>query len=632
MAICVRGCASRRSNDRERRRTGTGAGAAHRRDPRLAKGLPPRSAGAGRARRDRSGHPGGIVRGADGPLGIGEDDAPQLDRRHRHADERLGACGGRRHRADERDPARLVAIADGGIHLPVLQFDAGPDRGGERGVAPSPHGPRTEGAHASRRRGFAPCRPFRPDGPHAAPAFRRAAAAGRHRPGHRGGSEDHRRGRAHRRPRPQERRGRARAPHHLERDAGKNHRDGDARSPRRRAREDPAAPRQGALDVTLAGLALRNAFLRNKTRAFLTILGTMVAALAFVFLRTVLAAWYASSDASAADRLVTRNAISITQFLPLSYRDRIANVEGVTKVTFSNWFGGVYKDKKNFFAQFAVDPKSALEVFSIRFVAGSKEDFLADRNSCIVGAGLAERFKFKVGDTIPLSSEIFPGDWRFKVAGIVEGTDDASIANTMYFQWQRLNEGLPAGIKDVVSVYTITVADAGRSPEVARKIDAMFANSDYETHTETERSFRLQFIQGSSAILYALEAVSGVILLIMALILGNTLAMGLRERTPELGAMRAIGFLPRHVGAISLAEGALLGLTGGALGVFFARPVLIGFGKALSSLGFLTGISFKPGTAALTVVCAAVIGALASAFPAWQAGRMQVVEALRRQE
>ncbi|MFL5443361.1 MAG: ABC transporter permease [Myxococcales bacterium] len=384
--------------------------------------------------------------------------------------------------------------------------------------------------------------------------------------------------------------------------------------------------------MTLAGLALRNAFLRNKTRAFLTVLGTMVAALAFVFLRTVLAAWYASSDASAADRLVTRNAISITQFLPLSYRDRIANVEGVTKVTFSNWFGGVYKDKKNFFAQFAVDPKSALEVFSIRFVAGSKEDFLADRNSCIVGAGLAERFKFKVGDTIPLSSEIFPGDWRFKVAGIVEGTDDASIANTMYFQWQRLNEGLPAGIKDVVGVYTITVADAGRSPEVARKIDAMFANSDYETHTETERSFRLQFIQGSSAILYALEAVSGVILLIMALILGNTLAMGLRERTPEIGAMRAIGFLPKHVRAISILEGAMLGLVGGAIGLALATPMLILFGRVMSGLGFLTGIGFKPGTAALTLGSAGLIGVAASALPAWTAGRLPVVEALRRQE
>jgi putative ABC transport system permease protein len=384
--------------------------------------------------------------------------------------------------------------------------------------------------------------------------------------------------------------------------------------------------------VTLTGLALRNAFLRNKTRSVLTVLGTTVAALAFVFLRTVLAAWYASSEASAADRLVTRNAISITQFLPLSYRDRIANVDGVTKLTFSNWFGGVYKDKKNFFAQFAIDAKSALDVFSIRFVAGSKGDFLADRNSCIVGSNLAKRFGFKVGDVIPLSSEIFPGDWQFKVAGLVEGTDDASVGNTMYFHWQRLNEGLPDRIKNVVGVYTITVADAARSPEVARKVDAIFANSEYETHTETERSFRLQFIQGSSAILYALEAVSGVILLIMALILGNTLAMGLRERTPEIGAMRAIGFLPKHVRAISILEGALLGLVGGAIGLMLATPMLIVFGKAMSGLGFLTGIGFKPGTAVLTLGAAGLIGVVASALPAWNAGRLQVVEALRRQE
>ena len=139
-------------------------------------------------------------------------------------------------------------------------------------------------------------------------------------------------------------------------------------------------------------------------------------------------------------------------------------------------------------------------------------------------------------------------------------------------------------------------------------------------------------MQGSSAILAALEAVSGVILAIMALILANTLAMGLRERTPELGAMRAIGFLPRHVRAISVTEGAMLGGLGGLLGVTLSQPILTGFGKALSSLGFLTGITFKPGTALLTLVLAAVIGAVASVLPAWQAGRMEVVDALRRQE
>ncbi len=384
--------------------------------------------------------------------------------------------------------------------------------------------------------------------------------------------------------------------------------------------------------MTLAGLTLRNAFLRNKTRSFLTILGVVLSAVAFLFLRTILTAWYSSSEASAADRIVTRNAISITQVLPLSYAARIQQVPGVTRVTWSNWFGGIYKDRKNFFAQFAIEAQSALEVFDIRFDAGSKEAFLADRNSCIVGKGLADKFGWKLGDTVPLFSEIFPGDWAFKIAGIIEGADDASITNTMYFHWARLNEGLPDRIKNTVGVFTIKVQNANDSPRVIKDIDALFANSEAETHSETEKSFRLQFVQGSSAILTALEAVSMVILVIMALILGNTLAMGLRERTSELGAMRAIGFLPRHVRRLALGEGALLGLTGGILGCFVARPVLRGVGKLAASIGFLSNVTYTMPTAVGTVLVAAALGALASALPAVQAARMQIVDALRRQE
>jgi len=384
--------------------------------------------------------------------------------------------------------------------------------------------------------------------------------------------------------------------------------------------------------VTLAGLALRNAFLRNKTRSLLTVLGVVISAIAFLFLRTILTAWYASADASSADRVVTRNAISIINPLPLSYADRIKQVPGVTKLTWSNWFGGIYKDRKSFFAQFAIDGPSGLDVFGIRFVQGSKEDFLADRNSCIVGKNLAQKYGWKIGDSIPLFSEIYPGDWKFKVAGLVEGTDDVSINNTMYFHWARLNEGLPAGRKDLVGVYTSTIANANDSPRVIRDIDALFANSDNETHTETEKAFRLQFVTGSGAILSALEIVSGVILVIMALILGNTLAMGLRERTPELGAMRAIGFLPKHVRNLAVSEGALLGATGGLIGTILARPILIGFGKAMAQFGFLSNVGFKAPTAVATVVVAAMLGAAASMFPAVQAARLAIVDALRRQE
>jgi putative ABC transport system permease protein len=384
--------------------------------------------------------------------------------------------------------------------------------------------------------------------------------------------------------------------------------------------------------VTLAGLALRNAYLRNKTRTFLTLLGVVITAVAFLFLRTVLAAWYSSADASASDRVVTRNAISITQTLPLSYAARIAQVPGVTKLTWSNWFGGIYKDRKNFFAQFAVDAPSALEVFSLKFDEGSKEAWLADRNSAVVGKLLAGQYGWKVGDTIPLIGDVYPGDWQFKVAGIVEGTDDESIARTMYFHFARLNENLPERRKDQVGVFTATIANAKDSPRISKAIDDLFANSDAETHTETEKAFRLQFVTGSGAILTALEGVSGVILVIMALILGNTLAMGLRERTSELGAMRAIGFLPSHVRTLALAEGALLGATGGIAGVIVARPFLIGFGKAMAQFGFLSNLSFKLSTGLATVLVAALIGAGASALPAAQAARLRIVDALRRQE
>jgi putative ABC transport system permease protein len=384
--------------------------------------------------------------------------------------------------------------------------------------------------------------------------------------------------------------------------------------------------------MTLTGLALRNTFLRNKTRSVLTIAGVVLSAVAFLFLRTILTAWYSSAEASSADRVVTRNAISLINPLPLNYAQRIAQVPGVTKVTWSNWFGGIYKDRKNFFAQFAIDAPTALEVFSIRFLAGDKQDFLSDRNSCIVGKDLVKKYGFKVGDTIPLFSEIYPGDWKFRVAGIIEGTDDASIGNTMYFHWARLNDSLPERIKNTVGVFTSTISNANDSPRVSRDIDALFANSDAETHTETEKAFRLQFVTGSGAILSALETMSGVILVIMALILGNTLAMGLRERTSELGAMRAIGFLPKHVRTLALSEGALLGAVGGLLGVFLARPILTGFGRAMAQFGFLSNVGFNAGTAIATVLVAGIIGAAASAFPAVQAARLPIVDALRRQE
>jgi len=249
------------------------------------------------------------------------------------------------------------------------------------------------------------------------------------------------------------------------------------------------------------------------------------------------------------------NAISLTQSLPLAYSDRIAQIPGVTRLTWSNWFGGIYKDRKNFFAQFAIDAASALEVFDIRFVQGDKANFLGDRNACIVGKGLAEKFGWKVGDTVPLFSEIYPGDWKFRIAGVVEGADDASIANTMYFHWARLNEGLPDRIKNSVGVFTMKVANADDSPRVIRDVDALFANSEAETHTETEKAFRLQFVTGSSAILTALQVVSAVILVIMALILGTRWRWGFGSAPESWASCAPSVSCPRTSGPSPSAKG-----------------------------------------------------------------------------
>ena len=162
--------------------------------------------------------------------------------------------------------------------------------------------------------------------------------------------------------------------------------------------------------MTLTTLALRNALFRNKTRSLLTVLGTMMAALCFIFLRTVLTAWYANAEASSSDRVVSRNAISLTQPMPLAYAEKVRQIPGVTAVTWMNWFGGIYQDRKNFFAQFAIDPKSGTDVFEFKFLGGSRADFEGDRNGCLLGTKLAEKYGWKLGDTVPLQGDIYPGD------------------------------------------------------------------------------------------------------------------------------------------------------------------------------------------------------------------------------
>src|SRR5512135_1818346 len=241
----------------------------------------------------------------------------------------------------------------------------------------------------------------------------------------------------------------------------------------------------------------KNAF-RNKLRTSLTLLGITIAILAFGLLRTVISAWYAGVEASSASRLVTRNAISIIFTLPFSYKDRIRQIDGVKIVSWGSWFGGIYIDEKNFFANFAVDPKTYFELYpELILPPDQKAAFIRDRKGFVAGRKLAERFGWKLGDTVTLRGTIFPGQWDFVMRGIYKGRDKTVDETTFLFQWDYLNEKMkkisPARA-DQIGFYMIGVTRPDIAADVALKIDSTFKNSIAETLTETEKAFQLGWI------------------------------------------------------------------------------------------------------------------------------------------
>ncbi len=381
--------------------------------------------------------------------------------------------------------------------------------------------------------------------------------------------------------------------------------------------------------MTLPSLAFRNALLRNKTRALLTLLAVAVLVLAFVFLRTVVSAFFEGPANAHADRLAVRNRISLVVPLPLADLDKIKAVPGVSKVTYSNWFGGVYVEPRNFFARFAVDPATYFDVYSdVQIDPADLAAFKGDRTGCLIGAKLAPKFGFKKGDTIKLKGDIYPGDWSYKVDGIF-ASSDPFMNQSMLFQWKYLDSSLDPARQGYVGTYSVTVADASRGPEVARAIDTLFASSAYETRTESEKTFILGFINGSSAIIGALETVSFVLLVIMLLILGNTLSMALRERTNELAVLRTLGYRPGQLMSLALQEGVWLSLIGGVIGALVSGPIVKSF--AVNTQGFINGeLVWRWVGPALGI--ALVMGIVASLWPAYRASKIDIVQALRRIE
>jgi putative ABC transport system permease protein len=379
-------------------------------------------------------------------------------------------------------------------------------------------------------------------------------------------------------------------------------------------------------------LVFKNIF-RHKLRSALTLFGLLVAILAFGLLQTVVNAWYAGSDMASAQRLVTRNAVSLVFPLPIYYRDRIKAIDGVTAVTVSNWFGGIYKDMTpaNFFAQFAVDQDNFFDLYP-EFKVNPDEilAFRKDRRGVMVGRLLADQHGFKVGDVIPLKGTIYPGTWDFVVRGIYEPKDETTITRQLYFHWDYLNEQIKKLYPrraEQVGVFIVQIADGSRAAEVSQAIDREFRNSLAETLTETEKAFQLSFIAQTETIVMAVRIVSFVVILIIFAVVANTMAMTARERLGEYATLKALGFGPGFIAALIVGESVTITALGGALGILATFPVAAGFKAAMGS--FFPVFKVAPETVAMQAASAVVVGLLAGLAPSVRAARVNIVEGLR---
>ena len=378
-------------------------------------------------------------------------------------------------------------------------------------------------------------------------------------------------------------------------------------------------------------LIFKNA-LRHKLRTLLTILGITIAVVAFGLLRTVVTVWDSSVDAAAANRLITRQAVSFIFPLPYSYFEKIKNIEGVQNVSFANWFGGVYKDKNNFFARLAVDAETIFDVMQ-EFLITPEElaNFKKERNACVIGQDIAKQYNIKIGDQMTLDGDIFPGRWDFVVRGIYKPKNKNTDDTQMLFHWQYVDERMkiesPIRAGDV-GWYIVLIKDPNQSAKISNQIDVLFKNSSAETKTETEKAFTQGFVAASGAIITAMNFMSFVIIGIIMLVLANTMVMAARERTREYAVFKTLGFSTFHLVGLILGESLLISLLGGGIGIALTYPIVAGFEQAIPK-GFFPFFFIEPKTTIMAMSAAILIGIFAALFPIQRTLKTKIVEGFR---
>jgi putative ABC transport system permease protein len=377
-------------------------------------------------------------------------------------------------------------------------------------------------------------------------------------------------------------------------------------------------------------LILKNSW-RNRRRTILTIASIGVSMCLLGVMMAMYHAFYLSAPAAdEAHRLVVRNRISLTVAMPLSYQTHIRQMPGVQEVMISNWFGGTYRDNrdpKNMFARFGVEPEKLFALYTeFRIPEDQKRDFIRDRAGCVIGGDLARTFNLKVGDRIPITGDIYPGDYEFTVRGIFESPRTSDV---LFFNKEYVDQKLPERRRGQVGMYYVRIDDPSRSAAVAEAIDNEYRNATAQTKTESEQAFTVGFLSLLGNVKMFLIAISAAVTFTILLVSANTMAMSVRERVREVGVLKTLGFTPGAILGIILGEACSISLAGGLIGYLISTAIVRMIAKSPFG-GFLPPMSTIDITNLLACVfVAAFIGVMSSLVPALGASRTPIVAALR---
>jgi putative ABC transport system permease protein len=380
-------------------------------------------------------------------------------------------------------------------------------------------------------------------------------------------------------------------------------------------------------------LVARNLF-RRKLRAILMMVSILVAFLIFGVLAAVHSSFTAGEDRAQADRLVVVNKVNFTQPLPVAYYNRVRSVPGVRQATHSNWFGGYYQDPKNFLVVIASEPETLTEVYGSDYALtpAARQAFIRTRTGAIVGEAMARKWGWKAGDRVPVSSNIFSQKngshtWDFDIVGIFAGTTPQINTDLMFFQYDYFDETRSFG-KDTIGWIVLQTAGPADNDRVAKAIDAMFVNSTAETSTDTEKAFNKVFAAQFGNIALIVILVVGAAFVTILMIVGNTMALTIRERTREIGVLKTLGFTGGRILRLVLAESILLALLGGLPGLALAALATAALRPSISNM--MPGLALTPGIIAEAVALMLALGLITGILPALTAMRLKIATALGR--